>query len=136
MMMMTLMWDVLNKFSFIYANIIKLCVIITSKVRSFEIYSSSSSLKRYVLQYTRLNSANTSGNVIRDITSILFDLEHCLLLQNEWGEKRKCIEREEVSYGLLIDKITWGNGCKVPLMFCNCFSDTCFCFDCDAINTS
>ena len=27
-----------------------------------------------------MNSAKTRGNVIRDITSILFDLEHCLML--------------------------------------------------------
>lgn len=42
-------------------------------------YSSSSFLKRYVLQYTRLKRAKTNGKVIRDITSIRFDLEHCLV---------------------------------------------------------
>jgi hypothetical protein len=40
--------------------------------------SSSSSRKRYVLQYTKLNSAKTSGNVMREMTSIRFDLEHFL----------------------------------------------------------
>lgn len=46
-------------------------------------YSSSSFLKRYVLQYTRLKRAKTNGKVIRDITSIRFDLEHCLRM-NDW----------------------------------------------------
>lgn len=41
-------------------------------------YSSSSSLNRYVLQYTKLNNANTRGNVMREMTSIRFDLEHFL----------------------------------------------------------
>lgn len=36
--------------------------------------SSASSRKRYVDQYMTLNNANTKGNVIREITSIRFDL--------------------------------------------------------------
>lgn len=52
-------------------------------------YWSSSSLNRYVLQYTKLNSANTSGNVILEITSIRFDLEHFLLKRKENIESDK-----------------------------------------------
>lgn len=36
-------------------------------------FSSASSRNRYVDQYTRLNRANTSGNVMREMTSILFE---------------------------------------------------------------
>lgn len=65
-----------------------------------------------------MNSANTSGNVIRDITSILFDLEHCLWWRGEKIEHEADADKQKaMNNGLLIDKyaerIKWKS-----LMFC------------------
>jgi uncharacterized membrane protein len=70
----------INWFSLHFRRIVAVVVVVfvAVAVGTLTYGSSSSSRKRYVLQYTKLNSAKTNGNVIREMTSILFDLEHFL----------------------------------------------------------
>lgn len=65
------------------------------------VYSSSSSRKRQVLQQTRLNRANTSGNVIREMTSMRFDREHFLCVQRgRMTRKKRSVQDQNFETGL------------------------------------